>query len=197
MRSLRCFIVKLDKTRKDTIKMSNGMELYLDSKYQEFKHRVTGGEVVSTPLKHETGVSPGDTLYFHHHVVIQKGQELGLEPTDNKYVVRYDDEHILNNQAIAYKSKKTGKIKTLGGWLLLEPVIEDQSNDMVGDIEVVRLKENPVKRAKFIEHNERSEYLDVKPGDIVGFEKGSDYEIEIDDKIYFRIRPDDLMYVEV
>ena len=95
MRTLDSFIVKLDKTRKDTLKLDNGMELYLDSKYNEFQHRVTGGEVVSTPARYDLGVEVGDTLYFHHHVVIQKGQHLGLEENDGLYVVRYDHEQTL------------------------------------------------------------------------------------------------------
>lgn len=176
--------------------MGNGMELYLDSKYQEFKHRITGGEIVSVPAKFETGAKPGDMLYFHHHVVIQKGQELGLEENDGLFVVMYDHHQTIANQAIAYKCQETGKITTLGGWLLLEPIPEDQSNETVNGIEIVKLKQVPTKKARFIEHNERTDWLDIQPGDVVHFKKGSDYEIEIDDKIYFRIRPDELMYVE-
>ncbi len=197
MKTLESFIVSLDKTRKDTITMGNGQELYLDSKYEEFKHRVTGGEVVSVPAKFDTGVSVGDTLYFHHHVVTQKGQHLGLNPEEGLFVVRYNHYETLANQAIAYKSKETGEINTLGGWLLLEPIPEDQSNKVVNGIEIVSLKEIPTKKARFIKHNERTEWLDVKPGDVVHFKKGSDYEIEVDGKKLFRIRPDELMYVEV
>lgn len=196
MRTLESFIVKLDKTRKDTIKLENGTELYLDSKYDEFQHRVTGGEVVSTPARYDLGVEVGDTLYFHHHVVIQRGQHLGLEENDGLYVVRYDHEHTLANQAIAYRSQKTGDLKTLGGWLLLEPIEESQENEVVNGIELVKLKKVPTKKARFIEHNDRTDWMDIEPGDVVVYKEGSDYEIEIDEKLYFRIRQDELMYVE-
>ena len=171
-------------------------ELYLESRYEEFNHRVTGGEVVSVPARYNLGVKPGDTIYFHHHVVTQNGQSLGLDLSDDLFVVRYDHESILNNQAIAFKSKDTGEIETLGGWLLLEPVLEDSGNTIVSGLEVVSLKEKPSKKAKFLKHNDRSRALNVKPGEIVYFMKGSDYEIEIDGKLYFRIRPNELIYVE-
>ena len=47
--------------------------IYVDSKWNEFKHRVTEGPVVCAPPKHDTGVEEGDTLYFHHLVVINEG----------------------------------------------------------------------------------------------------------------------------
>ena len=64
MKTLDLFVVELDKQIKDTITTDGGLELYVDSKFNEFKHRVTEGPVVCSPLKHDTGVEPGDTLYL-------------------------------------------------------------------------------------------------------------------------------------
>jgi co-chaperonin GroES (HSP10) len=36
----------------------------------------------------------------------------------------------------------------------------------------------------------------VKKGDVVGFAKDMDYRIQIDDKEYYRVRAEDLLYVE-
>ena len=62
MKPLDLFVVELDKQIKDTITTDGGLELYVDSKWNEFEHRVTAGPVVCAPLKHDTGVEPGDTL---------------------------------------------------------------------------------------------------------------------------------------
>jgi hypothetical protein len=43
MKTLSFFIVHLDKRLNDTIKTAGGLELYLDPKYDEFKHRVNEG----------------------------------------------------------------------------------------------------------------------------------------------------------
>lgn len=111
MKTLDIFVVELEKQFNDTVTTDSGLELYLDSKFNEFEHRVTEGPVICSPIKHETGVEKGDTLYFHHLVVINEGQVL----TGNKdhYLVRYDPEHTINNQAIAYKSKKQVKYHLL------------------------------------------------------------------------------------
>ena len=106
MKTYNLFIVKLDKTMNDTIKTDSGLELYIDTRFDEFENRVTEGPVVAIPFKYNTGVKEGDTLYFHHLVVMNEGQVLTGE--DNTYMVRYDPEHIVNNQAIAYKCKDDG-----------------------------------------------------------------------------------------
>ena len=125
MKTYNLFIVKLDKTMNDTIKTDSGLELYIDTRFDEFENRVTEGPVIAIPFKYDTGVKEGDTLYFHHLVVMNEGQVLTGE--DNTYMVRYDPEHIVNNQAIAYKCKDDGKIRCLAGWCLLEAVDEEKN----------------------------------------------------------------------
>ncbi len=103
MRPFDLFVVELEKTTNDTIKTESGLELYVDTKFNEFEHRVTEGPVVAAPFKYDTGVEPGDTLYFHHLVVMNDGQ--GLTGFDNHYLVRYNPEHAVNNQALLIKTK--------------------------------------------------------------------------------------------
>lgn len=179
---------------KDTIKTSGGLELYLDPKYDEFKNRINEGEVVAAPLKHDTGVEVGDTLYFHHHVVINKGQP--LTGNDNHYIVMYDPDHAINSQAFAYKSKKTGEVFALSNWAILEYVEEEESvkSDL---IEIVKLQKSPVRKGRLSFSNDRSDALGVKVGDVVGFPKKMDYRFTLDEKEYYRTRLDDLMYKEL
>jgi len=132
-------------------------------------------------------------LYFHHLVVINEGQVLTGE--DNHYLVRYDPDHTINNQAIAHKSKD-GEIRPLCGWSLLEPVDQEELKTKSDVIEVVELeKELPTKgrvafTAPWIED------LGLKVGDVVGFKQNRDYRIKIDGKEYYRTRTEDLLYVE-
>ena len=108
MKTLYSFVVELEKQINDTITTKSGLELYIDTRFEgsEFEHRVTEGPVVSTPAKYDTGVEVGDTLYFHHLVVLNEGQ--ALTGDDKHYIVMYDEDHTINNQAIAYKSRKSG-----------------------------------------------------------------------------------------
>jgi co-chaperonin GroES (HSP10) len=195
MRTLDLFVVELDKKLNDTITTEGGLELYIDSKFNEFENRVTEGPVVVAPSKYETGVEPGDTLYFHHLVVVNEGQ--ALTGHEKHYLVRYNPEHTVNNQAIGYKSAKSGEIQPLAGWALLEPVEQDQEPGSQSDlIEVVKLKEPVVRKARVAFNAPWIEELGVSVGDVVGIKKNRDYEIIIDGKKYFRVRAEDFLYVE-
>ena len=195
MKTLDVFVVELDKQVKDKITTEGGLEIYVDSKFNEFEYRVTEGPVVCSPLKYDTGVEPGDTLYFHHLVVLNEGQV--LTGHDKHFLVRYDDKHTINNQAIAYKSEKSGHIYTLGGWALLTPVEDHSEDDVKSDvIEIVKLTESPVRKARIAFDAPWLEELGVSCGDVVGIKKNRDYEITIDGVKYFRVRVEDILYVE-
>jgi len=195
MKTLDIFVIELEKQFNDTMTTASGLEIYLDSKFNEFEHRVTEGPVVCSPIKHKTGVKKGDTLYFHHLVVVNEGQVL----TGNKdhYLVRYDPDQTINNQAIAYKSKKTGEVSPLMGWALLE-FTEQQELEVKSDlIEVVSQKETLPTKGRVAFDSPWLKKLGVKKDDIVGFKQNRDYRIKIEGKEYYRTRAEDLMYVEV
>tara|TARA_R100000654_G_scaffold40902_1_gene66998 strand:- start:3434 stop:4018 length:585 start_codon:yes stop_codon:yes gene_type:complete len=194
MRTFDLFVVELKKTLDDTITTDGGLELYIDTRFNEFENRITEGPVVAVPFKYDAGVEVGDTLYFHHLVVVNGGQPLTGE--DDHYLVRYDADVTINNQAIAYKSAKTGDIHPLAGWSLLEGVEEEE--EQISDIiEVVKLKEKPVTKGMVAFQAPWVEELGLKVGDVVGFKKNRDYRIKIDGKEYYRTRAEDLMYKEL
>lgn len=195
MRTFNFFVVELEKLVNDTVTLDNGLELYIDTGKDdmgEFNYRVTEGPVVASPFRFQTGVRPGDTLYFHHLVVMQGGQVLTGD--DSHYIVKYAEEAI-SNQAIAYKCQDTGKIKPLYGWSLLEPVEEEEKKDE-GLVELVQLKENLPTKGRVAFSSDQIEEIGLKVGDIVGFKENRDYRIKIDGKEYYRTRVEDLLYVE-
>jgi co-chaperonin GroES (HSP10) len=196
MKTLDLFVVELEKQINDTISTDSGLELYIDTRFEgsEFKNRVTEGPVVASPIKHDTGVEVGDTLYFHHLVVMNEGQV--LTGHEKHYLVRYDPNHTINNQAIAYKSAKSGHIYTLAGWSLLEPVEQEELKTKSDVIEVVELKEKLPTKGRVAFTAPWVEDLGLKVGDVVGFKENRDYRIKIDGKEYYRTRTEDLMYVE-
>lgn len=191
MKPLDLFVIHLENRVNDKIKTSSGMELYIDTRFNEFENRVTEGEVVAAPCKYETNVEPGDTLYFHHLVVLNDGQPLTGE--DKKYLVRCDPDGTINNQAIAYKSKKDGEVRPLFGWALLEPYKEVDERPS-GEIEIVKLKKDPVEKGVVSFDTPELDEIGVHKGDIVGFQKNIDYRINIDGKEYYRIPTERLLY---
>lgn len=195
MRTYNYFVVELEKLINDTIVTNSGLELYIDHRFNEngeFENRVTEGPVVCSPFKINTGVEPGDTLYFHHLVVMQGGQVLTGD--DDHYIVKCSKEAI-GNQAIAYKSKKDGKIRPLFGWSLLEPVEqEDETQSEI--IELVKLNERLPTLGRVAFNSDELDELGVGVGDVVGFKENRDYRIKIDGKEYYRTRVEDLLYVQ-
>jgi co-chaperonin GroES (HSP10) len=193
MKSLNSFVVYVPKRYNDEIKTKSGLKLYLDTKFQPFENRINEGEVVSVPAKFKTGVEVGDTLYFHHLVILEDGQPLPVN--DDHYVVRYDPVVALNCQAICYKSKKDGKVYPLSTWSILEHV-EQEKTTKSDVIEVIEVKEREVKTAKVAFDSEGLKTIGVKKGDIVGILKDSDYPFTIDGNKLYRTRTRDLMYIE-
>ena len=65
MEALELFVIELDKPLDDTITTKSGLELYVDTRFNEFERRITEGPVVSPPIKYNTGVKKGDRSEEH------------------------------------------------------------------------------------------------------------------------------------
>lgn len=193
MRTYNFFVVEIEKTLQDTMVTDSGLELYIDTRFNEFEHRTQSGKVVAVPFKYDTGVKVGDELYFHHRVVLQEGQALtGFE---NHYVVSYDKGDDIESQAIAYKSHETGEVHPLSTWHILEQ-IQDERDEKSDVIDLVEFKKKPITRGRVCFENEHTKDLGLKIGDIVGFKQNHDYDIMIDGKPYGRVPQKSLLYVE-
>lgn len=193
MKTYDSFVVHLPKRINDTISLSNGLELYVDTRFNEFEYRVNEGEVTAIPFKHKTPVEVGDTLYFHHLVVINDGQYLvGVK---DHYLVKFSPDAAINNQAIGFKSKKTGMFYPLDGWSVLAPYDEPKKK-LSEIIDVVELNEPAVTKGVVAFDSDELKEAGLKKGDVVGFKKNHDYRFKIDGLEYYRTRVEDLLYVE-
>jgi co-chaperonin GroES (HSP10) len=127
-------------------------------------------------------------------VVINEGQPLTGD--DNHYLVRYDEDHAINNQAIAFKDSDTGDVHPLAGWSLLE-AIEEETVQESSIIEVVKLEEKLPTRGRVAFTSSGIKEIGLSVGDVVGFKENRDYRITIDGKEYYRTRIADLLYKEI
>jgi len=194
MKTYNFFIVEIESVSQDTITTDSGLELYIDTRFNEFEHRTQHGKVIAAPFKWDHGVEVGDTLYFHHRVVLNEGQP--LTGYDNHYLVGYHPSDAIESQAIAFKSQKTGEVKVLSGWTLIEQIQEERDDFPSDLIEMVKLEEKPITKGRIVFDSEGTKELGLKIGDIVGFQKNRDYDLKVDDTSYGRIRTKDLLYVE-
>lgn len=189
------FVVHLENTMVDQIELSNGVNLYIDTKYDEFKHRVNEGEVVFIPYNYDTAIESGDTIYFHHLVVLNGGQK--LPGYDDHYVVFYNPETAINSQVIAYKKKGSDVVVPMDGWSILKYVEEPEKELKSDVIEIVTLeKDNTPNKGQIAFNSKDIENLGLEVGDVVGFPNNMDYRFKIDGEEYYRVRTEDLLYVE-
>tara|TARA_R110000803_G_scaffold203830_2_gene269581 strand:+ start:216 stop:791 length:576 start_codon:yes stop_codon:yes gene_type:complete len=189
MKALNHFIVHIPKKFKDEVSF-NGSSLKLVNKFNEFDHRVNSGKIVNVPK----GIDKkhiGDTMYFHHHVVIEQRYDIG----DNLYLVQYDSNGGYGNHAIGIENKDSD-ITMLGDWCFVAPPVEKEeaSSDYVL---ILSLTEEPELEGILLSIPKDSEWIGAKSGDMVGYTKDSEYKMELlnGDKVY-RMRTTELVYVK-
>jgi|TARA_B110000977_G_scaffold199413_1_gene286726 hypothetical protein len=189
MKALNHFIVHIPKKFKDEVSF-NGSSLKLVNKFNEFDHRVNSGKIVNVPK----GIDKkhiGDTMYFHHHVVIEQRYDIG----DNLYLVQYDSNGGYGNHAIGIENKDSD-ITMLGDWCFVAPPVEKEEapSDYVV---ILSLTEEPELEGILLSIPKDSEWIGAKSGDMVGYTKDSEYKMELlnGDKVY-RMRTTELVYVK-
>ena len=141
MKSLRHFFVEVPEKTTGTVTVG-GKELYIDTRFNEFEHRVCHGKVLSAPNSFETGVKKGDTLFFHHHVTISDN----LRIDDGVYMAVLDYANPRGSHAIAYR-KSNGELHMLADWVFLEP-IESSTEEEVTEGGVIIVSHEEKKRGR-------------------------------------------------
>jgi len=187
MRALGMFIVRLPKKFRDTISIA-GQEMYLASKFDEFGNRINYAEIVSTPARHKVDAKPGDILYFHHHVCVEKKYHL----EDDLYMVQYDPNGGYGSHAYAYETSD-GEIHVLSDWVFVQAPEKETEKIVEGIIIVEEEKDADHGFIKYA--GPELKYIGAKVGDKVYFSKHSDYTMEIKGEPLWRMRHNDLLYV--
>lgn len=191
MRPLYNFIVHVPKRVNETKKIGD-IEIYIDTKFNEFEHRVMHGEVVGVPQKYPTGVELGDTLYFHHHVVITPQT---FDEEKDYYQVMFHPDGGFSSQAYAVKKKKTGEVIALGDWVFLEPIRPEAK--LKSDVLEIVSFDTPVNEKGKIKYaSDKIKEHGLEVGDTVFFQKDADYEMLIDNQTLWRMLVQHLMVAE-
>lgn len=188
MRSLYDFFVKMPKAFNDEVKVGD-TSIYIDPKWNEFNNRKQSAEVVAVPEKYDTPVKVGDTIYFHHHVVISNNGN-GQRVDGDIYAVRFDPNNGHGTQAYAYKCQETGDIELLSDWVFLIPE-EQEAEETTDSGIIVALKEPEYNQYGYVLYDSPAvQQLGLKAGDKVMIMKNADYKMEIDGQEVYRVHID-------
>ena len=190
MKPLHHFIVHIPQKFNDEVSF-NGGTLKLVSKFNEFEHRVNYGEIVGCPVDCPIESCEGAILYFHHHVVMEQMYDIG----DDLYLVNYDPIGGYANHAIAIEDE-AGDITMLGDWCFVAPPVEQEEETSDSGI-ILSLEKEPELEGVLLTLPPDSEWIGTKSGDMVGYTKNSEYEMELlnGDKVY-RMRTTELVYAK-
>jgi len=187
MRPLYDFIVHVPKLFGDTVEVA-GIELIKDTRWDDFKGRVSYGTIKAIPAKADLpeSVKVGDTLVFHHHVN-QQPEKYGIG--EDHYLVAWHPTEI-NGQAYMVIHEDES-VTVLGDWVILEAT-EDKEVDVVSEgglflgTELVEAKQE----AKVLHPSAGTEELGLEVGDLVMYGKNADYRITLPDgSQVFRMKP--------
>jgi co-chaperonin GroES (HSP10) len=187
MKPLFDFIVHVPKLFGDTVTVA-GIELVKDTRWDDFKGRVSYGTIKAIPAKADLpeSVKVGDTLVFHHHVN-QQPEKFGIG--DDHYLVAWHPTEI-NGQAYMV-IHEDDSVTVLGDWVILEAT-EDKEVDVVSagglflGTELVEAKQE----AKVLYPSAGTEELGLEVGDLVMYGKNADYRITLPDGTQvFRMKP--------
>ena len=191
MKPLKDFIVYVPERVNETKKIGD-IEIYIDTKFNEFEHRVMHGEVMGVPQKYKTDVEVGDTLLFHHHVVITPQV---VDQKHHLYQVLFDPNGGFSSQAYAVKKKDTGEVIALGDWVFLEPIRPEAKlkSDL---LEIVSYDTPRNEKGKIKYASDKIKEHGLEVGDTVFFQKDADYEMLIDNQTLWRMLVQHLMVVE-
>jgi hypothetical protein len=190
MKPLHHFIVHIPQKFNDEVSF-NGGTLQLVSKFNEFEHRVNYGEIVGCPVDCPIESCEGAILYFHHHVVMEQMYDLG----EDLFLVNYDPIGGYANHAIAIEDE-AGDITMLGDWCFVAPPVEQEEETSDSGI-ILSLEKEPELEGVLLTLPSDSEWIGTKSGDMVGYTKNSEYEMELlnGDKVY-RMRTTELVYAK-
>jgi len=190
MQPLHHFVVKLPQKFKDKVSVG-GVELELVTKFNEFQHRFNYGHIVAAPAGFKDAPYIGQILYFHHHVVMEQIYDIG----DDLYLVNYDPNGGYGNHAIAIEDE-AGDITMLGDWCFVLPPDEEEETTTASGL-ILELKKEPKLEGELLALPRSAEWFGVGVGEVVGYRKNSQYEMELLDgtKVY-RMRATELMYAK-
>lgn len=187
MKAIYNFFVRLPKAFNDEVKVGD-TTLYIDPKWNEFENRKMEAEIVAVPEKYDTGAKVGDTLYFHHHVLIA-GNGKRQRVQDDIYYVKYSPDNSNATQAYAYKNKD-GDVQLLSEWIFLIP--EDQPDEEVTESGIItELKKPSYNQFGYVLYDSPVvQDLGLKAGDKVMIMKHGDYRMKVDGKEVYRTHID-------
>lgn len=188
-------IVQIDERFNDTVDIGDGKKLFIDTSWSPSEHVRIFGTVIATPIRGNSKYSienryivpevlSGDKVYFHYNTLLNQSNKLD----DNHWFVPYHS---------IFCVVRDSKIKMIGGWTLVKPIIE--RTDKVNGIIVPDAYQNKkITNFGILKHigtpQTDQPVLPVNVGDYVYFSELDCFENSIEGSTYYCMQQEDLLY---
>lgn len=197
MKAVQKVLIRIPKTHDETIKTKGGIELWVEIRFNEAKYRHETGFVVDAPERYKDVLPNGTQVWFHQLVTNLQNPRLAQD--DVYYAIADDTEaDCITSQIFAYKQNPEDEIKPFGWFVLVEPIGSTENSLSSSTIELISLKNKVDDLGVVAAINPFvSEKYGVVVGDKVVYNSSARYAIHDGDKMYYRVRPQSILYKNI
>lgn len=195
-------LVEMSKEFEDTHKINEDLELVIDVSWANYQHVRQNATVVCLS-ENVKNVCIGDEVWIHHFVPTDEDMTGKPVSLHDKYLFKKTGKKMYwvdatprekkgPEQLLAYRGKD-GVLKTYGNFVLVEPIKQEIPQTASG----IFLMSTPPKEVReegiVVCSNDTLRAYGVNEGDRVKFSKNSEYELKVDDKVYWKMHTTDII----
>ncbi len=181
MKSIYSFIITPKKKRyNNEIKIGN-KSLITNTNVEDYNLVSKEAIIVSVPLAFKTIIKPGDEVMIHHNIFRRWYDQKGNQRNSSSYFK--EDLYFCNIDQI-YLYKRNNKWNAVEDRCFIKPIKEN--NVLTANIEQKHIGILKI-------GNSFLEALDIRPGDLVGFKPGREWEFIVDDERLYCMKSNNIV----
>lgn len=186
MKTLNYIIIEVEDEYNNEVELESGLNLVVNTTIESVANINRVAKIKAAPSS--TILLSGDEIIFHHNILRRKNDVDGVE-VKGDYYIKDNLFFVPPTEIFAYK--RNGEWKALDPYVFVTPILAEGTSE--GVIEGVSFnKYEPNTGIIQLINKELTEW-GLKKEDKVFFKDDSEYEFEIDGKVHYRMKTDDIL----
>ena len=181
MKSIYSFIITPKKKRYNNEIKIGDKSLITNTNVEDYNLVSKEAIIVSVPLAFKTLIKPGDEVMIHHNIFRRWYDQKGNQRNSSSYFK--EDLYFCNIDQI-YLYKRNNKWNAVEDRCFIKPIKDN--NVLTADIEQKHIGILKI-------GNSFLEALDIRPGDLVGFKPGREWEFIVDDERLYCMKSNNIV----
>ena len=181
MKSIYSFIITPKKKRYNNEIKIGDKSLITNTNVEDYNLVSKEAIITSVPLAFKTVIKPGDEVMIHHNIFRRWYDQKGNQRNSSSYFK--EDLYFCNIDQI-YLYKRDNKWNAVEDRCFIKPIKDN--NVLTADIEQKHIGILKI-------GNSFLEALDIRPGDLVGFKPGREWEFIVDDERLYCMKSNNIV----